>query len=102
MDRKARRPRVDYPPVRVYRCDAGRLHEDVIRIRIEGVEVVLTNIPRTVADCFKHRRVAGFDVAIEALRDVVGRRLCTPSELVEAARRARVWNLMRPYLEALL
>lgn len=102
MDRKARHPRVDYPPVRVFRCDAGRLQEDVIRTRIEGVEVALTNIPRTVADCFKHRRAVGLDVAIEALRDALRGRLCTPSELTEAARRARIWNLMRPYLEALL
>lgn len=68
----------------------------------EGVRVVLTNPTRTVVDCFKWRRLVGSDVALEGLKAFVHQRLGTTSELIELAQRQRVYNLMRPYLEALL
>ncbi len=45
-------------------------------------------VAKTVADCFKHRRHVGEDVAIEALRDALRQRKTTPSELM-AVRRHR-------------
>ena len=39
--------------------------------QIEGVEVPIYSVAKTVADCFKHRRHVGEDVAIEALRDAL-------------------------------
>ena len=55
---------------------------------------------KTVADCFKYRNKIGIDVAIEALKDCVQRRRCSADELVRYARVCRVWNVMRPYMEA--
>lgn len=59
------------------------------------------DIPKTVADCFKHRRRVGLDVAIEALRDAIRQRKATPAALMRTAATDRVANVMRPYLEAL-
>jgi hypothetical protein len=43
--------------------------------RIEEVAVKVYAPAKTVADCFKHRRKVGLDVALEALRDAFrGRR----------------------------
>ena len=57
---------------------------------------------KTVADCFKFRNKVGLDVAMEALRDGLHKRLFTTAELWEAARIVRMQNVMRPYLEAIV
>ena len=50
---KARAPKIDYPPVRVVRFSGGALTEGIEDHLIEGVTVRVTNIARTVADCFQ-------------------------------------------------
>lgn len=102
ISRRARKPRVDYPPVQVFRCEPERLQSGTIRPVIEGIEVTITNVPRTLVDAFRHRRALGMDVAISALRQAIQKRSCTPAEIASMAREHRAWNIMRPYLEALL
>jgi hypothetical protein len=65
------------------------------------VPVRIYGSAKTIADCFKYRNKIGLDVAIEALRDCWGRRLCTMDDLLEYARVCRVGRVMRPYLESL-
>ena len=102
ISRKAWKPKVDYPVLRIFRCEPDRLLDDTLQSRIEGIEVSITNVPRTITDCFRHRRAIGLDVAILALREALQRRLCTPAEIALVARKQRAWNIMRPYLEVLL
>ena len=99
---KARRPRIDYPPLRVVRFSGAALHEGVEVHRIEGVPVRITSVAKTVADCFKYRNKIGLDVALEALRDAWRARKLTMNELDRFARVCRVQRVMRPYLEALV
>jgi predicted transcriptional regulator of viral defense system len=61
----------------------------------------ITNVAKTVADCFKFRRLVGLDVAIEALREALRTRRARPDELWRYAKICRVTRVMRPYLEAL-
>ena len=50
------------------------------------------------------REVFGFglDVALEALREVRRKRLCTLEDLMHFARICRVASVMKPYLESLV
>lgn len=103
LDRHARMPSFSYPPIRVVRA-SGAARDHGVKVRtIEGVRVCITTPAKTVADCFRYRRHVGLDVAIAALRDYLrkhGRRGGI-NALVEAARADRIYNLMRPYIEAL-
>ncbi|MNJ81950.1 hypothetical protein D3C77_810440 [compost metagenome] len=54
-----------------------------------------------MADCFKHRRHVGEDVAIEALRDALRQRKATPGELMKFANIDRVASRMAPYILAM-
>ena len=101
IDRTAWRPRIDYPPIRFVRFTGPALHEGIVRHRIEGIEVPITEPARTIVDCFRYRSKVGLDVAMEGLREALRRRRCTPDELCRAARAARAWSVMRPYLEAM-
>jgi len=98
---KARAPRIDYPPLRVVRFSDPLLIEGVEEHPIDGVPVRITGIARTVADCFKYRNKIGLDVALEALREAWKARRVGMDELWHFAKRCRVANVMRPYLESL-
>ena len=98
---KGRPPRLDFPPLRVVRFSALALTSGVEVHTVEGVQVRLTSVARTVADCFKFRNKIGLDVALEALRDSWHERRVTMDDLWRAAHVCRVANVMRPYLESL-
>lgn len=100
IDEKARKPKVEYPPLRIVRFSGEALTEGVTESVIEGVKVRVTNPAKTVADCFKYRNKIGLDVALEALRDCRRKRKATTDDLWRYAKVCRVTNVMRPYLEA--
>jgi predicted transcriptional regulator of viral defense system len=101
IDRKARLPRVEHPPLRVVRFPARALVEGVEEHDIEGVPVRVTTPARTVVDCFAYRNKVGLDVALEALRDYRRQKRANMDELHRAAQARRMANVMRPYLESL-
>ena len=43
----------------------------------------------------------GLDVALEALKECIGKRKASPADLWKYAKVCRVANVMRPYLEAI-
>ncbi len=100
LDRKAARPRVDYPPLRIVRFSGKALTEGIEERSIEGVRVRVYNPAKTVADCFKYRNKLGVDVALEALRDCREQKKCRNDDLWCYGKICRVANVMRPYLEA--
>jgi len=97
---KARKPKIEYPPVKIVRFSGPALEHGVETHQIEGVIVRVTSPARTVADCFKFRNKIGPDIALEALREYRRARKSL-DELVQAAQEVRVANVIRPYLEAL-
>lgn len=99
---KARRPRLEYPPLRVLRFSGKALTEGVEIHRVEGVPVRVYSLAKTIADCFKYRNKIGLDVALEALREGWRTGRLTMDELDHAAQACRVQRVMRPYIEALV
>lgn len=98
---KARKPRLDYPRLRVARFSGAALTEGIETRRVEGVEVRLYSAAKTIADCFKYRNKLGIDVAVEALRDFSRRHRGGATELARFARICRVTRVMQPYLDAI-
>ena len=101
LDGKARRPRLDYPPLRVARFSGPALTEGIETRRIEGVPVQLYSAAKTVADCFKYRDKIGIDVAVEALREYTRKHRGGATALAHFARACRVTRVMQPYLDSL-
>lgn len=100
IDRRARRPSVPYPTLRVARFSGQALVEGIETHRLEGVEVRVYSAAKTVADCFKYRNKIGIDVAVEVLRDFSRHHRCGATELARFARICRVSRVMQPYLDA--
>jgi predicted transcriptional regulator of viral defense system len=101
LPEKGRKPRLDYPRLRVVRFSGAALTEGIETHRIEGVAVPIYSAAKTVADCFKYRNKVGIDVAVEALRDFSRRHRGGATELARFARICRVTRVMQPYLDAI-
>ena len=101
LPEKARRPRLDYPRLRVARFSGDALTEGIEEHRVEGVPLRIYTPAKTVADCFKYRNKVGIDVAVEALRDFSRKYRGRATELARYARLCRVSRIMQPYLDSI-
>lgn len=97
----ARAPKIDWSPLRLVRVAPDKLTLDTDLHTVEGVELCVTNVARTVVDCFKHRNKIGLDVAREALSEAWLAQCVDMDSLWRLAKSSRQANVMRPYLEAL-
>lgn len=99
IERKAWRPRVEHPPLRLVYLSGPAFVEGVEEHVVDGVPVRVFSAAKTVADCFKFRNRIGSDVAVQALRDY---RRKHPNRLEAVWRFAevdRVARVIGPYLE---
>jgi len=99
---KARKPTLEYLPLRIVRFSGASLTDGVEEHLIDSVPVRITSIARTVADCFKYRNKIGLDVALEALREAWTNKLVTMDELWHFAEVDRITKVIRPYLESMV
>jgi predicted transcriptional regulator of viral defense system len=101
IGQKTRAPKLEYPPLHVVRMSDLKFGITTKTVD-EVVQIPVTNVAKTIADCFKFRNKIGLDIALEALRDAWQQKKVTMDELWRAAEHCRVANVMRPYLESLV
>lgn len=92
---------VDYPPMRFVEMSGQVYSAGIEEHTLEGQTVRVYDVAKTVVDCFKFRNKIGMDVALEALSDGWRDRRYMMADIAKYARICRVWNVMRPYLEAI-
>ncbi|MEX0827935.1 MAG: type IV toxin-antitoxin system AbiEi family antitoxin domain-containing protein [Haliea sp.] len=102
VDRNARLPGQDYPPVRGYRFSGKRFSSGVAVHEIDGVRLRIYDPEKSLADCFAFRSTLGMDVVLEALKLYPKHHKPKYDKVLEYARLCRVEKVMRPYLEASL
>ena len=102
IERSAWRPTISYPPIRFVRFSGWAMTAGVEKYPIQSREVPITNPARTIVDCFRYRNKIGLDTAMEGLREAIRHRKCTPDELWRYAKKARIWTVMRPYVETVV
>lgn len=100
IEKGARDPQMDYPPLNVIHASGEAFSAGVEEHEIEGVTVRVTNVAKTVADCFKYRNKIGLDVALEALKECLQERRVDRTSIRHYARICRVERILRPYMEA--
>ena len=100
VERDARLPVLDYPPVAGYRFSGQAFSAGIEQVEVDGMSLHVYDPEKTLADCFKFRNRIGMDVVLEALELYRTRKTFLPGKLMEYARICRVANVMAPYLEA--
>ena len=102
LQRGAEKPRLNHPPIKIYRFSSQAFTDGVERHELDGVSVPIYNMEKTLADCFKFRNKIGLDTAMEAVRFYRERKSVNVDALMHFAKICRVEKVMRPYLEAIL
>ena len=102
INRTGWKPKLEYPPVRFVRFSGQALADGVKRHVIEGIKVPIFEPAKSIVDCFRYRNKIGLDIALEGLREGLRSGRIYPDQLWEFARTARVWSVMRPYVEAMV
>ena len=98
LPRGYRPPRLEHPPLRIFRFSGPAFSAGIETHTIDRVPVRITCPEKTVADCFKFRNKIGLDVAVEALKLCRERKKSQPSEFLLYARICRMEKVMMPYL----
>jgi len=102
LPRNVRPPKIGYPRVRVFNMSERAFRAGIEEYLMAGAQIRVYGVAKTVADCFKYRNKIGLDVAVEALQEVVRKRLVTPDQIMEFAGIDKVESVIAPYLTALL
>ncbi|UZJ40615.1 type IV toxin-antitoxin system AbiEi family antitoxin domain-containing protein [Prosthecochloris sp. SCSIO W1101] len=100
LEKGAEQPRIDFPPVTVFRFSSECFSAGIETHMLDGFPVRIYSPEKTLADCFKFRNTIGLDVALEALQECLRAKRCSIDDLWHYARICRVANVMRPYMEA--
>jgi len=96
----SRANKIDYPPVKYFYFSEAAWKAGIETHKIDGYDVRVYGLAKTIADCFKFRNKIGFDVAQKALKIAVTEKHVRPAKIMEYAKVCRVANIIRPYLEA--
>lgn len=101
LERGARRPSVDTPPLRIHYLSGEAFRAGIEEHGQDSVTLRVYSPAKTVADCFKFRYKIGMDVALEALRETRRQKRATVDDIWHYAELCRVARVIYPYLEAL-
>lgn len=98
---KDRRPKQNETPHKVLRFGPGHYDLGLEGHEVEGTQLRVYSVARTVVDLFRYRNMVGLDVALEALKDGGRERRFTLAEINRIARACRMESIMKSYLESL-
>lgn len=102
VSRKSRPPKIDFPPISIYKFSDATYSEGYEIHIIDSVPVKIYCAEKTIADCFKFRNKIGMDIVIEALKMYRTRKKFKPDALMKYAKICRVEKIITPYLELLV
>ncbi len=95
-------PKLDYPPIAVYRFNKESFEAGIETHQIDGVSIYVYTPEKTLVDCFKFRNKIGMDIVLEALKLYKEKQHIDIKKIMEYAKICRVSKVISPYLEASL
>ncbi|ARN57338.1 type IV toxin-antitoxin system AbiEi family antitoxin domain-containing protein [Sedimentisphaera salicampi] len=102
ISRKMSYPRLEYPPARFFKFSEKSFKAGVDIHKISGIDVKIYSPEKTIVDCFRYRNKIGMEVAMEALKLWRRKKNANIRNVMEYARICRVYNVIKPYIEATL
>lgn len=102
VKRGSEKPRLPYPPNKIYFFSGEAYSEGIDTSTIDGAIVKVYCPEKTLADAFKFRESIGMETIREATELYREQFKPKPRELLRYAEICRVEKHMRPYLEAVL
>lgn len=105
-----RKPAAAKPPLEFVRFSEKVLHSGIEAHSIEGVRVNIYSPAKTVVDLFRYRqsegrrysKSPGLNLALEGMKEALRQRKATSADIARHAIEAGNWQVVQPYLEAIL
>lgn len=86
-------------PVNLYYWKPENLEFGIVEAEISGFHVRMTDMERSVCDAIKYRNKLGLEVCSEVVRNYLKKKNRNLSLLSDYAKRLRVFNTLKQYLE---
>ena len=86
-------------PIELYYWKKENLKFGIMSAEISGHHVRITDLERSVCDAVKYRNKIGMDVCSEVIRNYLKKKNRNLSRLSEYAKRLRVANILKNYIE---
>jgi len=99
ISRNMRIPTLEYPPIKAHKFSDKAFKAGIETHSIDGIDVRIYDVEKTLSDCFKYRNKIGMDIALEALKLYRARYPLKLNKILEYAKICRVEKVMTPYLE---
>ncbi len=97
---KSRKIRVpDYPPITLCFWKENMYKLGIVNTLIDGYDVPIYDIEKSVCDAIKYRNKIGIDVSSEILKTYLGRKDRNIDKLMKYAKVMRVASTLKKYLE---
>lgn len=96
----SRTPKIDYPPVDFFYYSDKQYHYGIETHKFSGRNIKVHSQEKAIVDSFYQRNKLGKDVFLESLSDYLNSSQRSIQKLMEAAKVRRVFNTIRPYIEA--
>jgi predicted transcriptional regulator of viral defense system len=96
------KPGMKWPRTRAIFRAPNQYEAGITTIRIDGIDIKIYDIEKTIVDCFKFRHLVGADVAFEALKNYIAHHQWNLEKIRKYAIINRVEKLIRPYVEILI
>ena len=102
IPRGTRKPKTDWPPIKVHYFSRDFYFLGIEEHIIDGVTMKIYDPEKTLTDCFRFRNQIGLDVAIEATKLYKERMKIDLVKLTQYTRLCKMEKVMQPYLEAIV
>ena len=89
----------EYPPITLCFWNKTTYELGVVDAEIDGYNVPVYDIEKSVCDAIKHRNKIGIDVSSEILKNYLSRKTRDIDKLMKYAKIMRVASTIRKYLE---
>lgn len=99
---QAHKPAIPYPPMRYFWYNQKLLSTGRQEYSIDGCNVMIFDIEKTLVDCVKFRNKIGMDIVLEALRMYWQSRKTNLDKLFEYAKLFRVEKILKPIMETIV
>ena len=74
----------------------------VSQFKIAGYNIKIYDVEKTICDCIRYRNKIGIDIVKESLHEYVSRNDKDLNKLMIYAKKCRVYNVLKQYLEVII
>jgi predicted transcriptional regulator of viral defense system len=97
-----KKPKIEYPPAKIYFFRNRFYQAGIQEIRKNLGVIRIYNPEKTICDMFRYRNKLGEDIALEGLKNYLGRKDANINKLQEYAEMSQVKTVLFPYIKVLI